>query len=329
MMSQTDLPELIFLLSLPRSGSTLLQRMLATHPKIATAAEPWMLLPQIYPFFYDNLYAPYRNVDFQAAAKDFFDALPDGQYTYWKEVNDFIRRIYGTLGTGAKYFLDKTPRYSLIAPNLATLFPNSKFVFLFRNPLAILASINQVWGKKHWKIYTYKVDLFLGLNNLLETYKVLSEQGRCVAVCYESLLKNPEEEIAKVFDFLDLSLGDLDIFSFQQISLKGVMGDPKRESLRNLSLKPLTAWKSAPWNLLRKLWARRYLRWIGKERLALMGYSLSALLIELDELPLSFRFLVSDSLRFAGGVIYHCCEPVIFRDKLRKWKKWWSVSALR
>ena len=35
----------IFLFSLPRSGSTLLQRVLMSHKDIASVAEPWLMLP--------------------------------------------------------------------------------------------------------------------------------------------------------------------------------------------------------------------------------------------------------------------------------------------
>ena len=35
----------VFILSLPRAGSTLLQRMLNVHPEIASTVEPWILLP--------------------------------------------------------------------------------------------------------------------------------------------------------------------------------------------------------------------------------------------------------------------------------------------
>ena len=35
----------LFLLSLPRSGSTLVQRVLARSPQIATASETWLLMP--------------------------------------------------------------------------------------------------------------------------------------------------------------------------------------------------------------------------------------------------------------------------------------------
>ena len=37
--------KIIFLISLPRSGSTLLQKMLTVSPEIYSVAEPWLMLP--------------------------------------------------------------------------------------------------------------------------------------------------------------------------------------------------------------------------------------------------------------------------------------------
>ena len=42
--------DLIFIISQPRSGSTLLQRILAGHPEIQTSAETWLLLHPTYAF---------------------------------------------------------------------------------------------------------------------------------------------------------------------------------------------------------------------------------------------------------------------------------------
>jgi len=47
----------IFIFSLPRSGSTLMERILATHPAVGTASEPWILLPFLYTRIRDGVYA--------------------------------------------------------------------------------------------------------------------------------------------------------------------------------------------------------------------------------------------------------------------------------
>lgn len=39
---------LIFIVSQPRSGSTLLQRILSAHSQICTTSEPWLALPLLW-----------------------------------------------------------------------------------------------------------------------------------------------------------------------------------------------------------------------------------------------------------------------------------------
>ena len=60
----------IFLYSLPRSGSTLLQRMLADNPVIATASEPWFLLPIVYSTKSSGVYAEYSHFCVPIALED-------------------------------------------------------------------------------------------------------------------------------------------------------------------------------------------------------------------------------------------------------------------
>jgi hypothetical protein len=38
----------IFIFSVSRSGSTLVQRVIAAHNGVATVSEPWILLPYLY-----------------------------------------------------------------------------------------------------------------------------------------------------------------------------------------------------------------------------------------------------------------------------------------
>jgi hypothetical protein len=52
--------DLVFIISLPRSGSTLLQRILATRADFVTLSESWLLLPQIGLLFDEGIYAEYN-----------------------------------------------------------------------------------------------------------------------------------------------------------------------------------------------------------------------------------------------------------------------------
>ena len=64
----------IFIISLPRSGSTLLQRILTSHESVASASEPWLLLPLIEMIGSKNIEscANYSKLTSQLAAVDFY-----------------------------------------------------------------------------------------------------------------------------------------------------------------------------------------------------------------------------------------------------------------
>ena len=72
--------------------------------------------------------------------------LPDGEDDYWSALRGFALELYAKAAEpDATHFLDKTPRYHYIAPELFRLFPDAKVVFLWRNPLAVVASIVETW----------------------------------------------------------------------------------------------------------------------------------------------------------------------------------------
>ena len=125
----------IFLFSLPRSGSTLLQRLLAGHPDIMTVSEPWLLLPFCYAVKPEGLFSEYNHGWAAKALNEFILGLPNQELDYYKVLNRFALALYGGANkNNALYFLDKTPRYYLIIPQIVEIFPEAKFIFLFRNP---------------------------------------------------------------------------------------------------------------------------------------------------------------------------------------------------
>ena len=95
------------------------------------------------------------------------------------------------------------------------------------------------------------------------------------------------------------------------------MGDRSgSEKFAGVSPKPLEGWRQTFNNPVRKAWGRRYLRWIGRDRLAIMGYDLDNLLSELDGVPTSRRHVGSDLVRGCWGLIRDATEPKILGQKL-------------
>ncbi len=147
----------VFLISLPRCGSTLLQRILMGHSKISSIAEPWLLLPFIYTCKSTGIISAYSHQATRIGITDVINNLPNKQKDYYKFVSDFAYNIYNSLSKpGSVYFLDKTPRYSLIIPEIAEIFPEAKFIFLFRNPVQIFASMLAIKDKNNTKRFKRK-----------------------------------------------------------------------------------------------------------------------------------------------------------------------------
>jgi hypothetical protein len=291
----------LFLLSLPRSGSTLVQRILAGHEEIATAPEPWILLPQIYAMREHGLYAEYGQVPSSRAIREFAERLPGGLEDYRTELRSFVTALYERASDGpGAYFLDKTPRYHHIADDLFDLFPDGRFLFLWRNPLAVVASISETWGRNRWNVEKYRTDLFDGTAHLVSAYR--AHEDRAIAARFEDLVSRPLETWPIVFGHLDLRFDPELLRSFESVRLDARMGDPTgARAYAAISVEPLDKWKRTLANPIRKGWCHRYLRWIGQERLETMGYDLAELAGELDSLPSSPRGLVSDLATEAYG----------------------------
>lgn len=307
----------LFIFSLPRSGSTLLQRLLATHSEISTTAEPWLLLPQLYALKDQGVYTEYFHKDSSKAINDFCQQLPNGKDDYFDGMRHFISRLYQKASNGnTKYFLDKTPRYHLISEEIINLFPDGKFIFLWRNPLAVCASIQDTWASGKWNLYTFKIDLFDGLENLISTYDKYND--RVLSLRFEDLIANPDQHLARIFDYLELPQQAGISTNFKDTKLSRRMGDPTGIN-RYLSVdkEPINKWQTTTRNPVRKTWAKHYLKWIGAQRLHLMGYDIELLLTELKATPQSLFFMGSDILRIGFGLSCYILEPRIIKMKAK------------
>jgi hypothetical protein len=294
----------LFIFSLPRSGSTLLQRVLAADSQISSVAEPWVLLPFVYALREHGISAEYSHHWANFALNDFVQALPNGKQDYLSAVGSAVRELYqkAAKNKDARYFLDKTPRYALIVDEIIDIFPDGKFIFLWRNPLAIIASIVETWGDGKWDLSMCKVDLFDGMASLINGYQAHSDQ--ILAVQYESFLQSPERELSRIAEYLELKFDPDMLINFSQVSFSGKLGDPTGvKNYRAVDTAPLEKWKSVINNPLRKMWCRRYLSWLGEERLKVMGYDSKELLHDLDSTEMTLINLFSDIIRMVKPMV--------------------------
>ena len=146
---------LVFVISPPRAGSTLLQRMMGAHAEIFTHPEPHLISPIAHLGVYGNVdKAPYDHINAAEAIKAFIDDLPNKRARLSRRASRLRRhdvRPDVRRPATASYFLDKTPANALVLPFLQRLYPDAKYVVLTRHPLAVFSSYANSFFNGDWQ----------------------------------------------------------------------------------------------------------------------------------------------------------------------------------
>jgi hypothetical protein len=265
---------LIFLISQPRAGSTMMQRILGSHPDIHTTSEPWIMLHPIYALKQSGIETEYSSDLSLKASNAFISQLPGGMLEYNELLRGFYSKLYQRIieTSGKSYFLDKTPRYYFIIKELHQLYPEAKFIFLFRNPLAVLASIISEWTKRDWyRLSDYKFDLIDAPGYLLDGLAALKSSG--ISLSYEKFLSKPERSLKELSTSLNVKYYPEIINYGNAPDAKWNFGD---QHTVNEKKRP-DVFHSDKWkDILNdpQVWRIMdgYLKFIGKDRFEKMGY---------------------------------------------------------
>ena len=215
--------QIIFLISAPRSGSTILQKLLVTSEKVNTTAEPWWLLP-ILQYKSNQGYESYNK---RIASKAIYDFDKYFKKKTGSSLNDeivkMVQKVYALLAPDNGYFLDKTPRYYLIVDELRKLFPQAKFIFLTRNPLEVLSSKLTAHNNTFHAYYKYKMDLYQSVKKISDSLH--NKQDNIFQLDYNELICSESNCVVQLNSFLRID--DIDAQKISSIEVDGVMGDPK------------------------------------------------------------------------------------------------------
>lgn len=130
--TRTDVPQPIFILGFPRSGTTLVEQILASHSGIRAGGE--------LPF-------ARQMKEFAVTLAGGADAFPDAlaKQTRWPAL---LRDFYlakaaeaGLAAAGPRYFTDKMPLNEMWLPLIRAAFPRSPTIRVRRHPLDVLTSV--------------------------------------------------------------------------------------------------------------------------------------------------------------------------------------------
>jgi hypothetical protein len=264
---------LIFLVSQPRSGSTLLQNMLRGHPRIHTVPEPWLMLHLLYGQRPDGIAAEYDAGTAQRALLNYLSATGGGRQLHVASIRAAALRLYeGALEhSGKDLFLDKTPRYYLVAEELREVFPMARLIFLVRNPLAVFSSMLESLAGDWTALRRLDRmhDLVTAPRNIARAASTLG--GRISVVRYEDLVHDAGRTLSRMLKDVAIE-GTPDLTKYS--ALESVLGDTKSVTRHRSPVDDyVDQWKHNISSSESGALASSYLDELGEELVEQLGYS--------------------------------------------------------
>jgi hypothetical protein len=197
--------KVLFVIGPPRSGSTLLARMIGAHSLIYGRPEPHLLTPLAHLGYYAKVEkAPYDAVLAAEATREFVRDLPHGEQDYIDACRAYCDTLYERMlatRPEKRLFLDKTPAYALVLDFLARIYPRAKYVVLTRHPLAVFSSYAESFFNGDYaaaQAYNPILDRYVpALATFLRRRPV-----PIYHVVYERLVADAERMLAEIFAFI-------------------------------------------------------------------------------------------------------------------------------
>ena len=227
-------PNTFVMTGFPRSGTTLLENILAAHPDIETFEEiPTRSSLQ---FFLD------RNLPRQARADDPTPLFLAARQRYDREIERRRRK------TGARVLIDKMPLRSAEAVFMKKLFPDRRFIFSIRHPFDVVLS-----GMRQSFKNNIAMEHFRSFETAVALYDFTMEQWFSVhdmtapAVCYlryDDLVTDFDASVGRVLAFLGVDWDD-SVREFAQLAAQRSARTPSYGKVRQgLSIGIQTAWRN-------------------------------------------------------------------------------------
>jgi tetratricopeptide (TPR) repeat protein len=198
----------VFILGMPRSGTSLTEQILASHSQVAGAGE--------LSYAYDTAHR-IRDITKQAFPENM--KLLSGRQLC--ELGEYYLSRHKPANLACRYVVDKTPLNFQYIGLLGLALPGAKFIHCHRDPVQNCFSIHKMpFDKK--QAYAHSL-LALGQYynrywKLMQRWKVLFP-GRILDVRYEDTVADIENQGRRMLDFLDLPFerGVLDFYKTERL----------------------------------------------------------------------------------------------------------------
>ncbi|MFT5519702.1 MAG: tetratricopeptide (TPR) repeat protein [Enterobacterales bacterium] len=189
----------IFVLGQPRSGTTLIERIITSHSQVKSAGELQqfgLAIRRLSNFndakrFSAEMFAAAKDLDFKKVANIYLDTS---------------KRMRGD----SPRFVDKLPQNFLMLPLILKAFPNAKIIHLVRNPMdACFSSFKQLFADAYLHSYNQEemARHHVRYRNLMQVWRERFPNS-FFDISYEETARDLEPNARALIDFLDLPWED-------------------------------------------------------------------------------------------------------------------------
>lgn len=244
-------PNPFFIVGSGRNGSTLLASILNAHKDIFIPPEqfflPYIIMKRYLMFFWSaGKLKSYILETINKKEKTLnWNANLCNLKVYSKDIPTIINNIYRSYAAKKKGEIkvwgDKTPINIHFMNFIYPEFYNAKYIFLVRDPRDVVLSYKKL--KKH-KAYNTKYALWKWMDSI-KKLKYLEDKTEVLIVKYENLVKEPEIEISRILQYLDLEV-DTSILSVKYKAEEMGVGNKSHHKNLNLPISDTSIgkWKS-------------------------------------------------------------------------------------
>lgn len=187
----------IFIIGMPRSGTTLLEAAIAAHPDVDAAGE----IPAM-PFIVDQFLQWAEDEGYKDGE------IPARKAAEWRDLYEAQARKFGA--AGALRFTDKQPSNFMSVGLAANLYPEARFIYLRRNPVETGFSIFRRNFTQQWEFSTSLSSIahYYAEHCRISDHWLRCAQERVVFVQYEELVGNFESALRDLIAFCGLPWDD-------------------------------------------------------------------------------------------------------------------------
>lgn len=223
----------VLVIGVQRSGTTLVGRLLAEHEDVCLTINGkllYYLISWIYrdPFAYPGAHLRLDEIAYALTRRSIggigykeFEKMIEMLKTrfrptefFGQDRDDIVRRIwlevYQEISNGASVIGDKYNEYMLQLPEICTIFPSCRYVFVHRHPFAVAESMVRAFKGRPWAPETISSALFkwtVWNEEWLRSREAIEPALR-LEISYQQIVDEPESTFRSICDFLGLACSD-------------------------------------------------------------------------------------------------------------------------